>query len=267
MEVWNIGPTGPFGVNDPSDDFQMIPVLFSDNGGECYFGFGEIEADPFGLGWPVTDRIYAYHPTGGTYADYEALAKPLVEAHPDGCPTSPETDEAGAFVSGGRPLQRLIWMMDPTSPNYRDEMIPVGNVIRFLTTKPNLPGDVFTVNTAGFEVKTQDGDAAKDALDALTIVPNPYKGASDYELTNLSDVVRFINMPQEATARVFTLSGTLVKTITKSGPSTSLDWDLSTENGLPLASGMYLVHVEVPGVGEKVIKFGVVKKRIQLDLL
>jgi hypothetical protein len=110
-------------------------------------------------------------------------------------------------------------------------------------------------------------DAAQEGLDALAIVPNPYKGASDYELSNLEDVVRFTNMPQEATIRVFTLSGTLVKTIIKSGPSTSIDWDLLTEEGLPVASGMYLVHVEVPGVGEKVIKFGVVKKRIQLDLL
>ncbi|MGA7306397.1 MAG: hypothetical protein WBW88_16075, partial [Rhodothermales bacterium] len=59
----------------------------------------------------------------------------------------------------------------------------------------------------------------------------------------------------------------LVKTLNKSGPSTSLDWDLTTEEGLPVASGMYLVYVEVPGVGDKVIKFGVVKKRIQLDLL
>lgn len=273
FETWDIGPTGPFGVNDPSDDEKMIPVLFSDNGGECFFGFGEIPTDPFGLNWPVTDRVYAYyvHP-GQTYDEWEAAVKPLVDAHPDGCPTSPETDgPADTYVDGSRPgtrpLQRLIWMMDPTSPNYRDEMIPVGNVIRFLTTKPNLPGDVFTVNTAGFQPKRQDANAAQEALDALAIVPNPYKGASDYELTNLSDVVRFTNMPQNATIRVFTLAGTLVKTITKSGPSTSLDWDLTTEEDLPLASGMYLVHVEVPGVGEKVIKFGVVKKRIQLDLL
>ncbi len=143
----------------------------------------------------------------------------------------------------------------------------MGNVIRFLTTKPNLPGDVFTVNTSGYQVKTQDPNTAKDALDALAIVPNPYKGASDYELTNLADIVRFTNMPQEATIRVFTLAGSLVKTLNKSGPSTSLDWDLTTEEGLPVASGMYLVYVEVPGVGDKVIKFGVVKKRIQLDLL
>ncbi|MGA7304208.1 MAG: hypothetical protein WBW88_05015, partial [Rhodothermales bacterium] len=246
-EVWDIGPTGPFGVNDPSDDVEMIPVLFSDGGGECFFGFGEGD-DPFGLGWQITDRIYAYYSTT-TYADWEAAAKPLVDADPDGCPTSPETDDAAGFVGEGRPLQRVVWMMDPTSPNYRDEFIPVGNVIRFLTTKPNLPGDVFTVNTSGYQVKTQDPNTAQDALDAHAIVPNPDKGASDYELTNLADIVRFTNMPQEATIRVFTLAGSLVKTLNKSGPSTSLDWDLTTEEGLPVASGMYLVYVEVPGVG------------------
>jgi hypothetical protein len=88
-----------------------------------------------GLGWPITDRIYAYYPDS-TYADFEAFASPLVEAHPDGCPTSPETDRAEDLIrtDTGRPLQRLIFMMDPTDPDYRPEMIPVGNIIRFLTT-------------------------------------------------------------------------------------------------------------------------------------
>jgi hypothetical protein len=269
FEAWHIGPTGLFGVNDPADDIQLIPNIFSDGGGECFFGFGE-GPDPFGIGFSdFTDRIYAYYPVNNDYAAWEAAIKPLVDAHPDGCPTSPETDEPSNLIDfgPGRPLQRIIFIMDPTSPNYRDEMIPVGNVVRFLTTKPHLPGESFAVNTSGFEVKTQDAESAQDALDALAIVPNPYKGASDYELSNLSDIVRFTNMPQNATIRVFTLSGTLVKTINKSGPSTSLDWDLTTEEDLPLASGMYLVHVEVPDVGEKVIKFGVVKKRVQLDLL
>ncbi|HUF09236.1 MAG TPA: T9SS type A sorting domain-containing protein [Rhodothermales bacterium] len=268
FEVWDIGPTGLFGVNDPSDDVQMIPVLFADGGGECFFGFGEAD-DPFGLGWQVTERIYAYYAVDNDYAAWHSAAKALVDAHPEGCPTSPETDPLFDLMDlgRGRPIQRIVFMMDPTSPLYRDEMIPVGNVIRFYTTKPNLPGDVFTVNTAGFEVKRQDAASAEEALDALAIVPNPYKGASNYELTNLADVARFTNMPQTATIRVFTLSGSLIKTLNKSGPSTSLDWDLTTEEGLPIASGMYLIHVEVPNVGEKVIKFGVVKKRIQLDLL
>jgi hypothetical protein len=41
---------------------------------------------------------------------------------------------------------------------------------------------------------------------------------------------------------------------------------LTTDTQLPLSSGMYLIHVDVPDVGEHVIKFGVVKKRIQLNV-
>lgn len=268
FEVWDIGVNPPFQVNDPADDVQLIPAILSDNGGTCAFNFGEVAEDPFGLGWPVTDRIYAYYPTADLYSDWETLARLLVNGHPDGCPTSPDTDPASNFIDfdRGRPLQRVVFMMDPESPNYRESMIPVGNVIRFFTTKPNIPGDVFTVNTSGYAVETNVTEVARDALEQIAIVPNPYKGASDYELTNLSDVARFTNLPEKATIRVFTLAGTLVRTLIKSGPETSLDWDLLTDNDLPMGSGMYLVHVEVPGVGSKVIKFGLVKKRIQLSL-
>jgi hypothetical protein len=63
------------------------------------------------------------------------------------------------------------------------------------------------------------------------------------------------------------LNGTLIKTIEKTRVGEpSLTWDLTTDNNnLPIASGMYLVHVEVPGVGSKFIKFGFVKKRTQLN--
>ena len=65
-----------------------------------------------------------------------------------------------------------------------------------------------------------------------------------------------------------TLSGTLIKVIEKRDPDTNfVNWDLQTDEALPIASGMYLIHIEIPGVGEKVLKFGVIKKRIQLDLL
>jgi len=133
--------------------------------------------------------------------------------------------------------------------------------------KPNLPGDVFTVNTADYAAETGNTQVLKDVLAEIGMTPNPYKGASAYETINTQDVVRFTNMPEKATIRIFTLAGTLIRTIIKNSPDTWIDWDLRTDTGLPIASGMYLVHVEVPGVGEKVIKFGVVKKRIHLDLL
>ena len=59
---------------------------------------------------------------------------------------------------------------------------------------------------------------------------------------------------------------TLVRTLTKDGPSASLDWNLTTDSNLPVASGMYFIHVEVPGVGEKVLKFGVINRENSINI-
>ncbi len=268
-EVWNIGPTGPFGDNDPSDDQRLIPVQYSPGGGETEFAYGETE-DPFGIGGNgSTDRVYAYP---GDYDGWVNFIQSLGIGNGD---AAPWPDYAAFFdFSHGRPIQRIIFVDATGDPNVKHpgDLGPatpdnVGPVIRFYTTKPNLPGDVFTVNTADYAAETGRTDVLKNALDEIGITPNPYKGASAYETTNVKDVARFTNMPEQATIRIFTLDGTLIRTIIKNSPENWIDWDLRTEEGLPIASGIYLIHVEVPNVGSKVIKFGVVKKRIQLDLL
>jgi hypothetical protein len=74
--------------------------------------------------------------------------------------------------------------------------------------------------------------------------------------------VKIVNLPDKAKVRIYTLNGTLVKTFVKDDRSTSdLVWNLDNEAGVPIASGMYIVHVEVEGVGEKVLKwFGVMRE-------
>ena len=38
------------------------------------------------------------------------------------------------------------------------------------------------------------------------------------------------------------------------------DWDMKNQNGISVASGLYIIHVDVPGVGEKILKwFGVMR--------
>jgi len=44
-----------------------------------------------------------------------------------------------------------------------------------------------------------------------------------------------------------------------------LDWDLKNQAGITISSGIYIIHVEVPGVGEKVVKFFGVMRPIDLD--
>ena len=34
-----------------------------------------------------------------------------------------------------------------------------------------------------------------------------------------------------------------------------VDWDIKNSAGVPVAGGMYLIHIEVPEIGEKIIKW------------
>ena len=50
-------------------------------------------------------------------------------------------------------------------------------------------------------------------------------------------------MPEKATISIYTVSGTLVKTIKKDDNLASIDWDLKNDYGIPVASGLYVFHV------------------------
>ncbi|MCB9272064.1 MAG: hypothetical protein H6561_21240 [Lewinellaceae bacterium] len=40
-----------------------------------------------------------------------------------------------------------------------------------------------------------------------------------------------------------------------------LEWDIKNSKGIPVASGVYLIHVDAPGLGSRVLKwFGVQRK-------
>ena len=112
---------------------------------------------------------------------------------------------------------------------------------------------------------TADG-ATKDYRDSIlsliNVVPNPYYSASAYETASqLETKVRFVNVPAKTTISIYTLDGTLVRVL---GPTADdgnsdysyvIDWDLHNHEGIPIAGGMYLIHVDVPGIGYRVLKW------------
>jgi len=80
--------------------------------------------------------------------------------------------------------------------------------------------------------------------------------------------VTFINLPEKCTIRIFSISGHLIKTIEHNDPnSTTHDWDLKNENNLPVASGFYIAYIDVPGVGQKILKIAVVFREQRLKNL
>ena len=100
-------------------------------------------------------------------------------------------------------------------------------------------------------------DFQQQMLAKIAVVPNPYYAFSEYETENQLDTrVRFINVPANTIVSIYTVDGTLVRRLgPTSEKATTLDWDLHNHNGLPIAGGMYLIHFDVPHVGERVVKW------------
>ena len=92
-------------------------------------------------------------------------------------------------------------------------------------------------------------------LDIINIVPNPYYAYSNYEESRLDKVVKITNLPQKCNVRIFNMSGQLIKQFNKDAEQTFVDWNLTNEKGVPIASGIYIIHIEVPGVGERILKW------------
>ena len=101
---------------------------------------------------------------------------------------------------------------------------------------------------------TASQDQLKEALDIINVVPNPYYAFSEYERSRLDTRIKFTNLPERCIIRIYTVNGKLVRTFKKDSPITSLDWNLTNQVNIPVASGIYLVHVTVPGIGERVLK-------------
>jgi hypothetical protein len=97
----------------------------------------------------------------------------------------------------------------------------------------------------------------KDALlERIHAVPNPYYSYSGYEQNRLDTRIKIINLPHKASIDIYSLDGSLVRRLTKDNANTSfIDWDLRNTKGLPIASGMYLIHVKAEGIGETVVKW------------
>lgn len=262
FEIWDVGIGTP---DDPSDDHRMIPFLNENVATADAWGWAT-GTDP-AFSYDMSDWIYWMDPQPGTngYEDFEAAA---IAAGGAGAtyPYEADSEHGGYFVNfyGGfvYPIGRTAFadLAETGMPP------PAGTVVRFITTKPIADGDVFAIETEGLQPEAKQQDVAQSALDAVTIVPNPYRGASGYDVSVFQSQARITNLPERATIRVYALNGRLVRTLEKSGSSTYVGWDLRTDEGLPVSSGIYLVHVNAPGVGEKVMKFGVVQKRIQLDV-
>ena len=140
----------------------------------------------------------------------------------------------------------------------------------FKASNQNQGRPMYSWNMDEIATQVASQDVRKEALSLINVVPNPYYAYSAYEATSniersqFDSRVKITNLPSKCNIKIYNLSGKLIKSFKidvssgydeSSRQVTSIDWDLKNSQGIPVSGGVYLIHVEVPNVGETIIKF------------
>lgn len=146
-----------------------------------------------------------------------------------------------------------------------------GDTLKVFTNKPFIERDKFQFTFDTDNLPRVDADTAKSELDDILVIPNPYKVSNIFEPeatpTNRQHrrELHFTGIPAPATLRIFTASGVMIKEVEieesdlLNGYGGTYAWNMLTKDNLEISYGIYLFHIEAPGVGEKVGKFAVIK--------
>ena len=114
---------------------------------------------------------------------------------------------------------------------------------------------------------TGSDDQLAEALQIINVVPNPYMAYSEYERNRLDSRVKITNLPEKCSIAIYNMQGKLVKQFKKDSPQTYQDWLLLNHAGIPIASGVYLIRVDIPGIGARVLKSFVAMRQQDLQNL
>ncbi len=141
------------------------------------------------------------------------------------------------------------------------------------------PGSKFQIRTTDINFTSRDAfkfkvkvashsaERAKKELDKIAVVPDPYIVSASWEKPLYFTSGRgerrvdFIHLPPKCTIRIFTLDGKLVRKLEHEDiiEDGHHSWDLTSKDGLDVAPGIYLFHVDADKLGEKLGRFALIK--------
>ena len=139
-----------------------------------------------------------------------------------------------------------------------------GDVFRININIPFSEKDKYHFTTISSRISDE---LAESEMEDIAVVPNPYVVAAAWEPRLTLESGRgerkldFINLPSECTIKIFTLNGYLVNTIKHQSinENGTYSWNMLSKDGLELAHGLYIYHVEAKNIGEFTGKFALIK--------
>jgi len=120
----------------------------------------------------------------------------------------------------------------------------------------DIPGLSFKLEVeAPAQIVSADAD-----LSQVHTVPDPYYANSLFDRGPATKELQFVNLPPQATVRIYSMSGVLVDVINHDDPTGGgiEAWNLRNRSQQFVASGVYFFHVSTPDGREHVGKFTVV---------
>ncbi|MFH0735216.1 MAG: hypothetical protein V1773_12265 [bacterium] len=166
-------------------------------------------------------------------------------------------------------VYKATWKIELDTTGWGDNYIltpaTLGDVYQLKLLIPYCNTDVFQFTTTAQYINKNNAKAEFDGKPY--VVPNPYVGAASFEPQRFAvsgrgeRKIEFRGLPASCTVRIYTVTGELVNTLYHDGVMTdgTISWDLRTQDNLEVAPGLYLFHVDSPGIGEYIGKFAIIK--------
>jgi len=115
---------------------------------------------------------------------------------------------------------------------------------------------------AGMAVRVPISGGTNELADAdlqlIRVVPNPFIAANEITRGRGRQRILFTNLPPQATIRIYTISGNLVRILEHTSGSGTTEWDVRTRFDLLVASGNYYYHVTTPDGRTHLGRFAVI---------
>lgn len=176
-------------------------------------------------------------------------------------PTAGGRDFMEEIIQNGGPVLWSFWWY----PRGTREQFANDFTMEFYAPKVNTSADKFTFVSKSNSVNSE---LAKADVEKINVFPNPYYGYHYRETAPNNKYVTFSHLPDQATIRIFDLSGVLVRTIEHSSNNGQFEtWDLQNDNNLPVASGVYIVYIDMPQLGKtKILKLAIIQEQQMLKV-
>ena len=130
----------------------------------------------------------------------------------------------------------------------------------------NSSADKFTFQSKA-PIKDNNALAIKQAMELINVYPNPYSGFNVEERSPIERFVTFTHLPEDKTKiKIFTLAGEIIKNINHENKTQFERLDLKNDFNIPVASGLYIVRIDMEGIGVKILKIAILAPEERLGI-